>query len=682
MRAEDVEGDRRGMRFALDARDASAKVALPLLGTLQRRERARRRGDGDRAGPGSRSTSPSGCRAAPQVPGRMERIADTPCVVLRDYAHTPDALERALAALRPLTKGRLMVVFGAGGDRDKGKRPLMGAIAARDADLSVVTSDNPRTEDPEQILDDIEAGMGQTPHLRIVDRRAAMLRALSIAKPDDVLLLAGKGHETYQVIGTSTCRWTSARSSRRPSAAPTAGGDMTAYAWSAREVTRALGLPAATWDNVYTGVSTDTRSLKERELFVALKGERFDAHDFLSDARLAGVGAVIVRRDTPRWPGFDWFEVDDTLVALGQLARYRRDAFNGPVVAITGTTGKTSTKELAAAALGARFQVHRSERNLNNLVGVPLTLLAIPVEAEAAVIECGASVPGEIPRQRDIARPDVAVVTTVDAGHLEGFGSLERLFEEKVSLLAGAATAVVGTAPPRLAEAARRSAKQVVTAGSGQGDWTADDVTLLPDGRPRFSVRGVAVELPLPGRHMVANALVALAVADAWAFRSPMPRRRSPRRASRPGAPRCWSWTGSPSSTTPTTPTRRRSPPRSICWPRSAATGARSSWRARCASWARLGRAARRGRRADRRGAARRGGGDRRVRPRLRGAEGEAEGPAADRRDAGGRGRAAGGGPEAGRRRAPQGLPRRPARDDHSAALARPSGHEASEAHA
>jgi UDP-N-acetylmuramoyl-L-alanyl-D-glutamate--2,6-diaminopimelate ligase len=136
-----------------------------------------------------------------QVPGRMERLSAAPCVVVRDFAHTPDALERALAALRPLTRGRLLLLFGAGGDRDRGKRPLMGAIAARDADLSIVTSDNPRTEDPERILDDIEAGMGETPHLRIVDRRAAILRALSIARPDDVLLLAGKGHETYQVVG-------------------------------------------------------------------------------------------------------------------------------------------------------------------------------------------------------------------------------------------------------------------------------------------------------------------------------------------------------------------------------------------------------------------------------------------------------------------------------------------------
>lgn len=290
---------------------------------------------------------------------------------------------------------------------------------------------------------------------------------------------------------------------------------MTAFLWNARDVTKALGLPAASWVHDYTGVSTDTRSLKAGELFVALKGEHFDGHDFLSDARWADVGGVIVRQGTPRWPGFDWFEVDDTLEALGKLARFRRDNFRGPVVAITGTTGKTSTKELTAAALGAKYRVHRSERNLNNLVGVPLTVLAIPVEADVAVIECGASVPGEIPRQRDIVRPDVAVVTTVDAGHLEGFGSLEKVFEEKIALLDGAPTAVVGTVPPTLAAAARRKAKKVVTAGLSGADWTAENVRLLPDGRARFTVRGVEIELSLPGRHMVANALVALAVADA-----------------------------------------------------------------------------------------------------------------------------------------------------------------------
>lgn len=139
---------------------------------------------------------------APQVPGRMERIATRPCVVLRDYAHTPDALERALETLRPLTRGKVIVVFGAGGDRDRGKRAPMGEIATRLADLAVATSDNPRTENPERILDDVEAGMTAKPHHRETDRRKAIAVALSLAGAQDTILLAGKGHETYQVIGT------------------------------------------------------------------------------------------------------------------------------------------------------------------------------------------------------------------------------------------------------------------------------------------------------------------------------------------------------------------------------------------------------------------------------------------------------------------------------------------------
>jgi UDP-N-acetylmuramoyl-L-alanyl-D-glutamate--2,6-diaminopimelate ligase len=110
-------------------------------------------------------------------------------------------MERALEALRPVTAGRLIIVFGAGGDRDRGKRAPMGEIAVRLADIAVATSDNPRTEDPERILDEVEAGMSTRPHHRVADRREAIALALSLAQAGDTLLLAGKGHETYQVIG-------------------------------------------------------------------------------------------------------------------------------------------------------------------------------------------------------------------------------------------------------------------------------------------------------------------------------------------------------------------------------------------------------------------------------------------------------------------------------------------------
>ncbi len=200
VRAQDVEGTRADMRFVLAARGRSAKVRLPLPGRFNVENALGAAAAAIALGQEVAEVA-AHLAGAPQVPGRMERLADEPCLVVRDFAHTPDALERVLGTLRPLTRGRLVVVFGAGGDRDRGKRPLMGAIAARAADLAVVTSDNPRTEDPERILDDIEAGMGSTPHLRIVDRRAAIQRALAIARPEDTILLAGKGHETYQVVG-------------------------------------------------------------------------------------------------------------------------------------------------------------------------------------------------------------------------------------------------------------------------------------------------------------------------------------------------------------------------------------------------------------------------------------------------------------------------------------------------
>ena len=138
----------------------------------------------------------------PQVPGRLEVVARAP-TVLRDYAHTPDALERALDAVRPFAPERLIVVFGCGGDRDKGKRPEMGAIAERQADLAIVTSDNPRTEDPEAILDDIEAGMQRDEsRAHRGPARGHRARARDSRRRATSSLLAGKGHETYQVRGT------------------------------------------------------------------------------------------------------------------------------------------------------------------------------------------------------------------------------------------------------------------------------------------------------------------------------------------------------------------------------------------------------------------------------------------------------------------------------------------------
>lgn len=284
--------------------------------------------------------------------------------------------------------------------------------------------------------------------------------------------------------------------------------------WDARLLSDVLGVPGPE-EGRYPHISTDTRALGAGDLFVALKGERFDAHDFLGQARTAGAGAAVVRRGTSAVPGLPFFEVDDTLVALGALARARRRAFapGTPVVAITGSSGKTSTKEMVAAVLAARYRVHATAANLNNEVGVPLTLLAAPDDTQALVIEAGASVPGEIARLRAIIEPTIAVITTVGYAHVEGFGSLDGVLREKLSLLDGVPLAVVGTDPPELAVEARRRTRTIVAGSTPSAQVRAESVRLDGEGRCVLRWLGREVTLPLFGLHQGDNAMLALVVA-------------------------------------------------------------------------------------------------------------------------------------------------------------------------
>ncbi|HEX6559992.1 MAG TPA: UDP-N-acetylmuramoyl-L-alanyl-D-glutamate--2,6-diaminopimelate ligase, partial [Longimicrobiales bacterium] len=199
--AEDIEINADGTRFVLVARGERAPVALPLVGDYNVQNALGAAGACIALGYTVAEVADL-LATTPQVPGRLEKIHADGYTVLRDYAHTPDALENVLTTLRPVTQGRLIVLFGAGGDRDKGKRPEMGAIAQRLADVAIVTSDNPRSENPDAIIDEITAGMRVGEFVRSVNRKEAIGMALEMARPGDVVLLAGKGHETYQVIGT------------------------------------------------------------------------------------------------------------------------------------------------------------------------------------------------------------------------------------------------------------------------------------------------------------------------------------------------------------------------------------------------------------------------------------------------------------------------------------------------
>lgn len=281
------------------------------------------------------------------------------------------------------------------------------------------------------------------------------------------------------------------------------------------EVVAAVLQTGGSGDRSFSEISTDTRTLQQDALFVALTGERFDGHAFLEAARDAGATGAVVRRGTAAPAGMEVFEVDDPLVAYGRLARARRRTVAGPVVAVTGTNGKTSTKEMLAGMLETRWRLHATPANLNNLIGVPRTILSAPVDTEALVVEAGANTIGEIGRLRDIIEPTVAVITNVSAGHLAGFGSLDAVLTEKVSLVRDVPLAVVGPQPPALRAAAAALAGRVITAGlDDSADVAPDEYRVGDDGRATLVFKGQRVTLPLIGGHQAVNAMIALAVAE------------------------------------------------------------------------------------------------------------------------------------------------------------------------
>jgi UDP-N-acetylmuramoyl-L-alanyl-D-glutamate--2,6-diaminopimelate ligase len=205
LRLISAEQDGFGQRLVVEHAQGETAFRLPLVGAFQASNALVAAGLCMATGAKPETVLPllANLRGAR---GRLDLAGTTKtgAPIFIDYAHTPDALAKALDALRPYVRQRLLVVFGCGGDRDKGKRPLMGAIAEHGADCVIVTSDNPRTEDPDAIIDDIEAGMEERSHERLTDRRDAIQRAIDLAGEDAIVLLAGKGHETYQIRGTTS----------------------------------------------------------------------------------------------------------------------------------------------------------------------------------------------------------------------------------------------------------------------------------------------------------------------------------------------------------------------------------------------------------------------------------------------------------------------------------------------
>lgn len=297
---------------------------------------------------------------------------------------------------------------------------------------------------------------------------------------------------------------------------------------SLREVARATGgtLDGAEEASI-SSVFTDTRQ-EGGDLFIALRGERFDGHEFLERAVEMGARAAVARRGDPRLadlrrlqPGFPTVAVKDTLEAMGDLAAHVRGSAGLKVAAVTGTTGKTCTKDYLVSLLATTYRAAGSKGSYNNEVGLPLTIFTLDRDDEALVVEMGARRPGDITRLAEIALPEYGIVTNIGPGHLELFGTEESVAGAKGELAAAlpaSGALVLNADDPWTRGIARRSRARVVRFGTGRaGEFRAAKVSLDREGRPTFELRSAGlretVRLPGAGRHQVPNALAAVACA-------------------------------------------------------------------------------------------------------------------------------------------------------------------------
>ena len=493
------------------------------------------------------------------APGRIEpiRLAERPGgqpTVVVDYAHTPDALEKVLGALKSLEHERLICVFGCGGDRDELKRPLMGEIAARMADIAIVTDDNPRREDPAAIRRAVIEGVvragieprsrewldhhqpGEQGFIEIGGRGRAIHAAVISARKGDIVLIAGKGHENYQIVGGETRFFDDTLCAQQSS-----------LAWDLQRVVAATGgtlVREAAQSRLerFGAISTDTRTISDNDIFVALKGEQFDGHDFLENALSSGARCLVVS-DAERLPEADvtCIRVDDTLAALGDLARYRLDLvrpLSQPVVVgLTGSCGKTTVKDMAAAIFSVRWpdradrptgRVLKTMGNFNNLIGLPLSLLPVSVQHRVLVLEMGMNSPGEIARLAQISDPDICCITNVQPAHLEGLGSIEGVAAAKGELFERSradSVHVVNLDDEHIVGLSKRYSKNVIgfavtskEAGRKTMVW-AENVAADEDGHLNFTLhigkQSAKLYLHTPGLHNVSNCCAAAAIAHA-----------------------------------------------------------------------------------------------------------------------------------------------------------------------
>ena len=367
------------------------------------------------------------------VPGRLECVSNLKnnSKIIVDFAHTPDALEQSLIALKKQFKKEILIVFGCGGERDKKKRLVMGKIAKKYCRKIFVTDDNPRNENPKKIRDEIIKGCKKSA-INVGNRKDAIKKGIKELRSNEILLVAGKGHENTQdygnrIIGFSDKKIIKAIIRKRKSYFKK---------FCYQDFLLNLALKKKDIKNVkYGGVAINTKRIKKNDIFFCIKGKKSDGHKFAKEAVKRGALRSIISKKVKKLSNHKFIKVENTFSSLNALARTTRNNTEAQIIGITGSVGKTTLKNLIGFILKNYGKIYHSPLSYNNKFGVPLSVANLKKNTEYGIFEMGMDKSGEIDNLSKIVKPEIGIITNVSGAHFKNFNTLKDIAKAKAEII-------------------------------------------------------------------------------------------------------------------------------------------------------------------------------------------------------------------------------------------------------
>ena len=367
-----------------------------------------------------------------EINGRLELVKKFPndIKIFIDYAHTPDALNKTLRFLKYRYGNNISLVFGCGGERDKKKRPLMARIANENCKKIYITDDNPRNENPKKIRDVLSKFIAKNKTYNIGSRELAINKAIQNANPNEIILIAGKGHEEQQIYKNKIFNISDKKIVKKIKI-KNISKEKRNYIHNNFLLEKVIGKIKPI---NFNGLSIDSRLIKKNNLFVTIKGKKNNGQKFIFDALKKGAGCVVTSYKF-RKSNKKIIKVNNPFSFLNHFAKLKRDHSSSKIIAITGSAGKTSLKELIKDLLQNFAKTHSSPRSYNNQLGVPISLSNLSLEDKFGVFEVGMSKAGEIRNLTKLIKPEIGIITNVGEAHIENFKNINGIAKAKSEII-------------------------------------------------------------------------------------------------------------------------------------------------------------------------------------------------------------------------------------------------------